>query len=231
MHLRAFVRRRPSAPLAVSFLALFVALGGVGWAAARLPANSVGLVQLKPGSVGARKIIPGSVGARQVNPNQIQLRVAGPCTAGAIQSIAPSGDVTCTQALPNEYGTSTQTMLGSGQTQVASESLPAGNVGASYVVIGDVRLDALENGSAPGSADLSCTLSAGAASTAGDLVAEFNDTRTDVPGTIPLVLPVTVAAPSGVAAIACQDVDTTGIPEPTVTLNATINAIQTAANH
>ena len=191
----------------------------------------MGLVQLKPGSVGSRKIIPGSVGARQVNPSQVQLRVAGPCSAGAIQSIALSGDVTCTPALPNEYGTSAQAMLGSGQTQVASESLPAGNAGASYIVIGDVRLDALENGSGPGSADLSCTLSAGAASTSGDLVAEFGDSRTDVPGTISLVLPVTATGSSPTVAIACQDLGTTGVTAPTVTLNATINAIQTAGNN
>jgi hypothetical protein len=231
MSSRLWSRRRPSTPLVVSFLALFVALGGVGWAAARLPANSVGLAQLKPGSVGSRKIIPGSVGARQVNPNQVQLRVAGPCTAGAIQSIALSGDVTCTPALPTEYGTNAQAMLGAGRTQVTSESLTAGNAGASYIVIGDVRVNALENGSGPGSADLSCTLSAGAASTAGDLVAEFSGGRTDVPGTIPLVLPVTVTGSSTTVAIGCQDLDTTGIPAPTVTLSATINAIQTAANN
>ena len=105
---------RPSASLVVSFLALFVALGGASWAAIHLPPHSVGNVQLqnfsvgnaklRPFSVGAGKIIPGAVGAAQVNSSQVQLRVAGPCTDGAMQSIAVSGDVTCTQVLPNEYG-------------------------------------------------------------------------------------------------------------------------------
>ena len=69
----------------VSFVALFVALGGVGYAAIQLPPNSVGNAQLQNGSVGnwklkanavgARKIINGSVGAKQVNSSQVQLRV------------------------------------------------------------------------------------------------------------------------------------------------------------
>ena len=108
---------RPSAPLAVSFLALFVALGGVSWAAIHLPPHSVGNAQLqnfsvgnaklRPFSVGTGKIIPGAVGAGQVNSSQVQLRVAGPCTDGAMQSIAQSGDVTCMPVLPNEYGSNT----------------------------------------------------------------------------------------------------------------------------
>ena len=85
---RSLVSRRPSAPLVVSFLALFVALGGVGWAAIRIPAHSVGTAQLqnfsvgnvklKPNSVGPAKIIAGAVGARQVDSNQVQLRISGP---------------------------------------------------------------------------------------------------------------------------------------------------------
>src|ERR1700729_3808489 len=108
---------RPSASLVVSFLALFVALGGVSWAAIHLPPHrvgnaqlqnfSVGNAKLRPFSVGAGKLIPGAVGAAQVNSSQVQLRVAGSCTAGAMQSIAVSGDVACTPVLPNEYGSNT----------------------------------------------------------------------------------------------------------------------------
>ena len=124
---------RPSAPLVVSFLALFVALGGASWAAIHLPPHSVGNAQLqnfsvgnaklKPFSVGAGKIIPGAIGAPQVNATQVQLRASGACTAGAMQSLSQSGDVTCTPVLPNEYGaTSPVTMLpaGGGTDQLAS---------------------------------------------------------------------------------------------------------------
>jgi hypothetical protein len=110
------MRRRPSAALVVSFLALFIALGGAGWAALRVPPNSVGTTQLqnssvsnaklRGNSVGPAKIMPGAVGARQVNSSQVQLRVTSSCLIGAVQSFTASGDVTCTPALPNEYGTS-----------------------------------------------------------------------------------------------------------------------------
>ena len=134
---------RPSAPLVVSFLALFVSLGGVGYAAIHLPVHSVGNAQLqnfsvgnaklRSNSVGAGKIIPGSIGATQVNSSQVQLRVAGPCTLGAMQSIGSSGSVTCTPTLPNEYGSNTAaTALGANSTQVATQSLAAGS---SYLVL------------------------------------------------------------------------------------------------
>jgi hypothetical protein len=227
MRVRAFVRRRPSAPLVMSFLALFVALGGVGWAAIRVPANSVGNAQLKPYSVGPRKIIPGSVGARQVNPVQVQMRVAGPCTSGAIQAIAQSGDVTCTPALPSEYGSSpATTTLGLGQTQVASESLPGGGGGSTYLAIGEVRLTAVEGTAGTQSVEVSCTLSAGSSSTSGAFTAELDSNQTAVSGTIPLVVPVAVSSSGQTAAVSCETT-----PASTVTVNVTINAIQTAANN
>jgi hypothetical protein len=45
----------------VSWLALFVALGGTGYAAARLPANSVGTKQLRKGAVTGVKVKTGSL--------------------------------------------------------------------------------------------------------------------------------------------------------------------------
>src|SRR5579884_4108473 len=47
----------------VAYLALFVALGGTGYAAANLPANSVGSRQLKNGAVTAKKLDPKSIAA------------------------------------------------------------------------------------------------------------------------------------------------------------------------
>ena len=46
---------------AVAFLALFIALGGVGWAATSLPAGSVGTKQLRKGAVTSKKIAKGSI--------------------------------------------------------------------------------------------------------------------------------------------------------------------------
>jgi hypothetical protein len=62
MRIRSLLRRRPSAPLVVSAVALFVALGGVGYAATQLPPNSVGTAQLQNASVTNWKILNGVVG-------------------------------------------------------------------------------------------------------------------------------------------------------------------------
>ena len=225
MSLRSLVRRRPSAALVVSFLALFVALGGVGWAALRLPPHSVGNAKLRPNSVSASKIIPGAVGAREVDPSQVQLRVLGPCNPGtAIQSIATSGDTTCTPVLPNEYGTAgPATTLGPTTTQVASLSLSGAGAGSTYLVIADVQVTVSQSSSATQPFDPMCTLSVGAASTNGALPVPSSGGA----GTIPLILPVSVPSPSGAATVACN----AGTGNPTGTVHATINALQTASNN
>jgi hypothetical protein len=236
---------RPSAPLAVSFLALFVALGGVSWAAVHLPDHSVGNAQLqnfsvgnaklRSNSVGAAKIIPGAVGARQVNQDQVQLRVAGPCTDGAMQSVAQSGDVTCTPVLPNEYGSNTAaTTLASGSTQVASQSLAAGS---SYLVLAYPHV--VISGAAGQHVEVDCTLSVPAGSgtrppanpttTTKTLAVDLASATQAQAATIPLVLPVASASGSQPATVSCTDESPTS-PAPTVTVDTTISAIQTASN-
>jgi hypothetical protein len=237
---------RPSAPLAVSFLALFIALGGVSWAAIHLPSNSVGNAQLqplsvgnaklRPFSVGARKIIPGSVGSQQVNQSQIQLRVAGPCTDGAMQSVVQSGDVTCTPVLPNEYGSNTTAAtLGAGSTQVASESLAARS---SYLVLAYPH--AVISGAAGQHVEVDCTLSVPAGSgtpppanpttTTKSLAVDFGSSTQAQAATIPLVLPVASSSTSQPASVSCTEQSPTS-PTPTVTVDTTISAIQTASNN
>jgi hypothetical protein len=56
VHKRRLRLRRPSPALAVACLALFVALGGISYAAAVLPAGSVGARQLRAGAVTTPKI-------------------------------------------------------------------------------------------------------------------------------------------------------------------------------
>jgi hypothetical protein len=46
---------------AVALFALFIALGGVGWAATSLPAGSVGTKQLRNGAVTNKKLAKGSI--------------------------------------------------------------------------------------------------------------------------------------------------------------------------
>ena len=52
---------RPSPALVVATIALIVALGGTGYAAFKLPANSVGTKQLRKGAVTPSKIKTGAV--------------------------------------------------------------------------------------------------------------------------------------------------------------------------
>ncbi|MDX6698174.1 MAG: hypothetical protein QOE65_1571 [Solirubrobacteraceae bacterium] len=58
--MRRILRHRPSPALAVATIALFVALGGTGYALT-LPANSVGSAQIQAGRVLNSKLHPGSV--------------------------------------------------------------------------------------------------------------------------------------------------------------------------
>ena len=236
----SLVRRRPSAPLVVSFVALFVALGGVGYAATQLPANSVGTAQLQNGSVGnwklksnavgARKIINGSVGAKQVNSSQVQLRVGTACASGAIKAIGLSGSVSCTPTLPNEVGTSAVAVtLGAGSTSVATESLPAGSpflvLAYPHVVI---------SGATGQRVQVDCTLSVppgtGTSTTTKSLAVEIGSSANSQAGTIPLVLPVASATSAQTATVSCSDTATPSTPSPTVAVDTTLNAIQTAAN-
>lgn len=60
--------RLPSPAVAISLVALFVALGGTSYAAFSLPANSVGSKQLKKNAVITKKIKNHAVTAAKINP-------------------------------------------------------------------------------------------------------------------------------------------------------------------
>jgi hypothetical protein len=236
MGLGSLLRRRPSASMVVACVALFVALGGASYAATQLPRNSVGSAQLqndsvgnfklKPNAVGPKKIINGSVGASQVNSSQVQLRVSSSCNTGALQSIGLSGSVTCTPTLPNEYGTSSPaTTLGTGSTQIATESLSAGS---SYLILAYPRAT-ITGGLGGQRVEVDCTLSVPSGTTITKTLAVSAPNTTDsLVGTIPLVLPIASATSAQTATVACTDIATG--PAPTVSVDSTINAIQTASN-
>jgi hypothetical protein len=243
LRFKSLLGRRPSAPLVVSFAALFVALGGVGYAASQLPPNSVGTAQLqngsvgnfklKSGSVGPRKIINGAVGAQQVNLTQVQLRVFSTCSSGAISAVNQSGSVNCTPTLPNEFGTSAAGVtVGISPTNVATKPLPAGS---SYLVLAYPH--AVISGQTNQHVEVDCTLSV--PSTGGTLNPNKNSNTLAVDlgsgsqsdaGTIPLVLPVASATSAETATVSCFDTTTQGTQAPVVTVDSTLNAIQTASN-
>lgn len=78
--------RLPGPALVISLVALFVALGGTGYAALRLPRNSVGTAQIRSGAVTGVKIRNGVVTAAKVKNGTLtgaKLR-NGTVTAGKI---------------------------------------------------------------------------------------------------------------------------------------------------
>jgi Collagen triple helix repeat (20 copies) len=82
-------RRRLSYANVVSSLALFIALGGVSWAAATLPANSVGTRQLKDNAVTAEKVANRSLRAEDFARGTL---LVGPQGAdGAAGPAGPAG--------------------------------------------------------------------------------------------------------------------------------------------
>jgi hypothetical protein len=61
---------RPSPAMVVALLALFVAMGGVGYAALKLPKNSVGTRQIKKNAVTSAKVKNGSLTVNDVKSGQ-----------------------------------------------------------------------------------------------------------------------------------------------------------------
>jgi hypothetical protein len=81
-------RRLPSPALAVALLALFVALGGTGYAAVALQKNSVGSKQLRKGAVKNSKIAANAVTGAKVRQRSLS---AGDFRAGSLPQ-GPRGE-------------------------------------------------------------------------------------------------------------------------------------------
>lgn len=253
MHLHR-LRRRPSASMVVALIALFASLGGVGYAASNLAANSVGTAQLQNASVTNHKILNGSVGnfklsfgavgprkmenravgTAQINTSQVQARVTGTCSSGAVTSVTSTGAVACGTAPGLEYDTSSATALtipaGTTPTAITSEPLP-GN--SAYLVTANPYVH-ITGASAGQQVQVDCTLAAGPATTA---VQTRSWTIEVGPGGLPETnsIPLVITAPSSATAItagvACtRTITGTGTGTPAVTVTTNINAVQTAGN-
>jgi hypothetical protein len=72
----------------MSSLAVFLVLGGVSWAAAKLPANSVGAKQIKANAVSSPKVADGSLTAADLVPGAV---TGAPGAPGAKGDTGPTG--------------------------------------------------------------------------------------------------------------------------------------------
>jgi hypothetical protein len=239
--LKSLMRRRPSAAIVISSVALFMSLGGVGYAAISIPNNSVGTAQLrnnavtnskiKNGAVSYKKIQPGAVGIVRANTGQLQVRVSGTCQAGsAIGTINQVGKVTCNNALPSEFGTTNNSAdLGSGSTAITSVALPTG---ASYLAFANPSVTVTPDAAAQAQHDVvTCTLTVG--SNTATRAITFDTPMTS--GTAQTAsFPLQATGPSGTGAVSCSSTTTgtgTGTTTaPAIRVTSAINAIQTASN-
>lgn len=79
--MRRILTRCPSPATLIACAALFVSLGGTGYAAFRLPPNTVGTAQLRSGAVVSSKVRDGSLLVRDFKRGQL----------GSVTSTLPSG--------------------------------------------------------------------------------------------------------------------------------------------
>ena len=93
--MRSLLHRRPSATAVIAVTALVVALGGTGYAATVLPANSVGTVQLKKNAVTSMKVKNGSLLKADFAAGQLAAGATGPTgptgPAGPTGATGPAG--------------------------------------------------------------------------------------------------------------------------------------------
>lgn len=228
--------RRPSAALTIASVALFVSLGGVGYAASQLPAGSVGSAQLKTHavtgnkidfvSVGFRKIQFGAVGTRRINTSQVQVRVNGVCAAGsAMTAIDNAGNATCASTSPKEFGAlAGPVAVNPTATAIAAKALPGGS---SYLVFANPQIDV--SSAANSSVRIDCTLSMnpGDASTTQTRSVTVQGVAGHRLASLPLMIPAPSVANGSTAAVSCTR---TATGTPTVAVSTAINALQTASN-
>jgi hypothetical protein len=233
MHLRSLFRRRPTASMVISLIALFVALGGASYAAVSLPNNSVGTAQIKNNAVTTKKIPTHSIGLQRIIPSVVQVRVSGTCkNSSAINTVAQGGKVTCQSTLPTEFGASSDpTSVGTTSATVVSKILPAGNYLLSATQYATINPSSAATAVGQ-QVQVTCTLSAasGSSQTRSAAIEVGGGNRTQTVA-IPMTFPTTVGAPQGTAHVDCVHAATTGTPDPTVTVQSTLNAIPTQSNN
>jgi hypothetical protein len=222
--LKSLMHRRPSAAIVISSAALFLSLGGVGYAAISIPNNSVGSSQLKNNAVSYKKIQPGAVGLVRANTGQLQVRVSGTCATGsAIGTINQVGKVTCNNALPSEFGTTNNiATITSTPATVTNVALPTG---ASYLAFANPEAT-VTSGAAAQRVTVSCTLTVGSNTETRSTVIETTGTAGDNSSAS---IPLQATGPSGTGSVSCTNSVPSGTAPATSVVSA-INAIQTASN-
>jgi hypothetical protein len=106
------LHRRPSPAMVVSIVALIVALGGTGYAAVVLPANSVGSKQLKKNAVSGKKIKKNAVTGAKVKNNSIKGADILESSLGKVPSAANADHATAADNATNATNAANATNAG-----------------------------------------------------------------------------------------------------------------------
>ena len=224
-----FLHRRPSPAIVISSVALFLSLGGVGYAATQLPPNSVGTSQLRNGAVSYTKIQPGAVGNVRANVRQLQERIWKVCGANQVMFGADrSGDPKCTNSMPAQVGTTSNTtaLPASGASAaVATANLTSG---VSYLGLANPTVTVTPAKGATGSqtASVSCTLTVGGNTSTRTITVSTPNGADAGSGALPLQL----AGTGGTVAVSCGGKPVglaSGQTAPAVSVTSAVNAIQT----
>jgi hypothetical protein len=201
-------RPRLSYANVTSSLALFIALGGTGYAVTKLPRNSVGTTQLKANAVTSAKIRAGAVQrsdlAPSVRPGSGSGGTRGPRgpagPAGAKGDPGPSeviqADRPAVVAIPEGPG---------GEAQLVSLTLAPG----SWMLDADTAL--IENTAAPLSEYFECRLQTAAGAVLGKMALRIGSSAGSVfGGPLPVHVAASFAVPTQVTYICRHDDDVTG---------------------
>lgn len=223
-----FLRRRPSPAIVISSVALFMSLGGVGYAATQLPQNSVGSYQLRNGAVTYKKIQPGAVGNVRANVRQLQERIWKVCGTNQVMFGANrDGDPKCTASMPSQIGTTSNTAsvptTATSPVSIASGTLTSGNT---YLALANPTVTVTPAAGATGrqTASVSCTLTVGS-NTQSRTITVTTPSATE-PGSA--ALPLQLTGTGGTAGVACssKQAGTANGTAPSVSVTSAVNAIQ-----
>jgi hypothetical protein len=253
--LRTLTRRRPSASIVISSAALFLSLGGVGYAATALPSNSVGTSQIRSNAVTYQKIAPnsvgkirladggvinsklaegsvsykdiqdGAVGTKRANLDQLQARVFKTCAAGSAIGAISSAGAPTCNSTLPAEYGTTDVTTTLTAAAATVTTKPL-PAGADYLGFANTELSATSGSTTPVRVTVSCTLTVGSTSDTRSVMLATTDT---VGVVTTAQLPLQVAGASGTGTETCTATAPTGVTLPAVTATSSLNAIQTSS--
>jgi hypothetical protein len=257
LKLRSLAGHRPSPAIVISSAALFLSLGGVGYAATSLPSGSVGTAQLQSNAVTYQKVAPNSigkvrlanggvinskladnsvsykdiqqaaVGSKRANLSQLQARVRKTCGAGSAIGAISYGGQPTCNA-------TTPAEYGAVDATTALTSGTAATVaskalpsGSDYLTLASTDV-AVKSGPAAQHVTVSCTLTVGSSTQTRTVGVNTDATPGDV---TTASLPLQLASTSGTATESCTATIPAAATGTTVAATAGLNAIQTSSNN